>query len=269
MKAIKVREPGGPEVLRLEDIETPEPGEGQVLIKVEVAGVNYADVGVRRGIRFGPHGAEMPLTPGFEAAGTIAALGEGLEGPPEGTRVAAVLESGGYAEYAVADADTVVEVPEGVDFHTASAALLVQGITAYGVLHDAARLQRGESVLVQAAAGGVGSLAVQFARLAGASTIVGTAGSDEKREIVLSLGADHAVDYGREDWTEQVIEATGGKGVDVVLESVGGEAGARAFECLAPLGRLVMFGAASGRPMPPDLVRLNVQGQTLSGFGGS
>ena len=269
MKAIRVHEPGGPGVLLLEDIEAPEPGEGQVLIKVEVAGVNYADTGMRGGMRFGPHQAEMPLTPGFEAAGTVAALGEGVEAPPEGTRVAAVLESGGYAEYAVADEGMIVQVPEEVGFHAASAALLVQGITAYGVLHDAARLEKGESVLVQATAGGVGSLAVQFARLAGAGTIVGTAGSADKRDLVSSLGADHAVDYGREDWTEQVIEATGGKGVDVVLESVGGEAGTQAFECLAPLGRLVMFGAASGRPMPPpDLMQLNIQGQTISGFGG-
>jgi NADPH:quinone reductase len=197
MKATRVHEPGGPEALRLENVETPEPGVGQVLIKVEVAGVNYADTGMRRGMRFGPHQAEMPLTPGFEAAGTVAALGEGVEAPPEGTRVAAVLESGGYAEYAVADEGMVVEVPEGVDFHAASAALLVQGITAYGVLHDAVRLQKGENVLVQAAAGGVGSLAVQFARLADAGTIVGTAGSAEKRDLALSLGADHAVDYGR------------------------------------------------------------------------
>lgn len=269
MKATRVHKPGGPEVLRLEDVETPEPGAGQVLIKVEAAGINYADTGVRKGIRFGPHQAEMPLTPGFEVAGTVAALGEGVEAPLEGTRVVAVLESGGYAEYAIADAGMVLEIPEEVDFHTASAALLVQGITAYGVLHDAARLQKGESVLVQAAAGGVGSLAVQFARLAGAGTILGTAGSAEKRDLVSSLGADYTIDYGREDWTKQVLEATGGSGVDVVLESVGGEAGSRAFECLAPLGRLVMFGAASGRPMPPpDLMQLNVKGQTLSGFGG-
>jgi NADPH2:quinone reductase len=148
--------------------------------------------------------------------------------------------------------------------------LLVQDITAYGVLHDAAGFQQGESVLVQAAAGGVGSLAAQFAKLAGAGTVVGTAGSPEKRQHVLSLGADHdAVDYGREDWVEQVLEATGGRGVDVVLESVGGEVGAHAFECLAPLGRLVMFGAASGRPMPPpDLMQMNMKGQALIGFGG-
>ncbi len=128
----------------------------------------------------------------------------------------------------------VVEIPEEVDFHIASATLLVQGITAYGVLHDAARLQKGESVLVQAASEGVGSLAVQFARLAVAGTILGTAGSAEKRDLVSSLGADYTVDYGREDWTEQVLEATGGSGVDVVLESGGGEAGHRRSSAWRP-----------------------------------
>ncbi|QIN79361.1 zinc-binding dehydrogenase [Rubrobacter marinus] len=269
MKAIRINEPGGPEVLRPEEMEAPTPGPGEVLIAVEVAGVNYADTGTRRGMAFGPHQARFPITPGFEVAGTVAALGEGVDGPSEGTRVVAVLESGGYAGYAVAPAGMVVEVPEGVDLGSAAAALLVQGITAYGVLHDAAGLQRGESVLVQAAAGGVGSLAVQLARLAGAGTIVGTAGSAEKRELVLSLGADRAVDYGRDGWADEVMEATGGRGIDVVLESVGGEAGSTAFGCLAPLGRMVMFGAASGRPMPPpDLMQMNVKGLTLTGFGG-
>ena len=270
MKAIRVHEPGGPEVLRPEEVEAPTPGPDEVLIKVEVAGVNYADTATRRGMVFGPHRATFPITPGFEVAGVVAALGEGVEGPAEGARVVAVLGSGGYAEYAVAPTGMVVEVPEGVDLPSATAALLVQGITAYGVLHDAAGLREGESVLVQAAAGGVGSLAVQLARLAGASTVVGTAGSAEKRELVSSLlGADRVVDYGREGWTDEVLEATGGSGVDVVLESVGGEAGAASFGCLAPLGRMVMFGAASGRPMPPpDLMQMNVKGLTLSGFGG-
>ena len=269
MKAIRVRESGGPEVMRIEEIEAPTPGPGEVLIAVEVAGVNYADTAVRMGMAFGPHAATFPVTPGFEVAGTVAALGEWVEGPAEGTRVVAVLDSGGYAEYAVAPEGMVVEVPEGVDFGSATAALLVQGITAHGVLHDAAGLRKGESVLVQAAAGGVGSLAVQLARLAGAGMVIGTAGSAEKRELVESLGADRAVDYGREDWTDEVLEATGGRGVDVVMESVGGEAGTAAFGCLAPLGRMVMFGAASGRPMPPpDLMQMNVKGLTLSGFGG-
>ena len=236
MKAIRVHEPGGPEVLRPEEVDVPTPGPREVLIKVWVAGVNYADTATRRGMVFGPHRAIFPVTPGFEVAGTVAGLGEGVEGLAEGARVAAVLDSGGYAEYAVAPAGSVVEVPEGVDLRSATAALLVQGITAYGVLHDAAGFREGESVLVQAAAGGVGSLAVRLARLADAGTIVGTAGSAEKRELVRTLGADRVVDYGREGWTDEVLEATGGRGVDVVLESVGGEAGTAAFGCLAPSG---------------------------------
>lgn len=268
MKAIRVHEPGGPEVLRLEELKRPEPGTGEVLIKVEVAGVNYADTGLRRGIFHGPHQAELPLTPGFEVAGIVAALGEGVTGVAEGTRVAAVLDSGGYAEYAVAEADALVEIPDGVDYATATGALLVQGLTAYGVLQDSARIRAGESVLVEAT-GGVGSLAVQLAKLAGARPVIGTAGSVEKRELALSLGADHAVDYAREDWVERVLEATGGRGADVVLESVGGDVGARAYECLAPLGRLATFGAASGEGLrPPDMWQLNLKGQTVSGYGG-
>ena len=269
MKAIRIYQPGGPEVLRLEEVETPKPAADEVLIRVEVAGVNYADTGVRRGMMGGPHQAKFPLTPGFEVAGTVAALGEGVASVEEGARVAAILDSGGYAEYAVAKAGAVVKVPVGVDYAAATAALLVQGLTAYGVLHDSARLEAGESVLVQAAAGGVGSLAVQFAKLAGAHPVVGTAGSSEKRELITTLGADHAVDYMREDWVERVLEATSGEGVDIVLESVGGEVGARAYDCLAPLGRLVTFGAASGEGLrPPDMWQLNLKGQSVSGYGG-
>lgn len=269
MKAITVHQPGPPEVLQLEEVPTPEPGPGEVLVRVEVAGVNYADVGTRMGMFHGPEEDGFPVTPGFEVAGTVAAVGEGVEGPSEGVRVAAVLGGGGYAGYAVAPAQTLVEVPEGVDLVDASAALLVQGLTAYGVLHDSARLTPGESVLVQAAGGGVGTLAVQFAKLAGPGVVIGTASSREKRDLALSLGADRAVDYTREGWVEEVLEATGGRGVDVVLESVGGEVGAQAYGALAPLGRLVTFGAASGQGLkPPDMWQLNLKGQTVSGYGG-
>lgn len=268
MKAIMMHEPGEPEVLVLEDVETPEPGPGEVLIEVALAGVNYADTGMRRGMFHGPGAAAMPITPGFEVAGTIAKLGEDVEGFEENARVVAVLETGGYAEYAVAPVNSVVKVPEGVDYLQATA-LLVQGITAYGVLHDSARVQPGESVLVQAAAGGVGTLAVQLAKLAGAETVLGTASTPEKRDLAESLGADQTMDYTQDGWVEEVLEATGGQGVDVVLESVGGEIGSQAYGCLAPLGRLVTFGAAAGEGMaPPDMWRLNMQGQTVSGYGG-
>ncbi len=268
MKAIRMREPGEPEVLKLEDVATPEPGASEVLVQVELVGVNYADTGMRRGMFHGPGSEEMPITPGFEVAGTVAELGEGVESVKEGTRVVAVLGTGGYAEYAVAPVESVVEMPDGVDFLQATA-LLVQGITAYGVLHDSARIQSGESVLVQAAAGGVGTLAVQLAKLAGAELVIGTASTKEKRDLAESLGADRTVDYTRDEWVGEVLEATDGRGVDVVLESVGGEIGEQAYRCLAPLGRLVTFGAADGKGMaPPDMWQINMNGQTVSGYGG-
>ncbi|MDQ3430258.1 MAG: zinc-binding dehydrogenase [Actinomycetota bacterium] len=268
MKAIVVNEPGPPEVLRAEEVDLPSPGPNEVLVKVAVAGVNFADVGMRAGMMGGPHAMDLPYTPGFEVAGTVAAFGEGVEGIPEGTRVAAVLPSGGYAEYAVAAADSVVRLPEAVGFADASA-LLVQGLTAYGVLHDSGRVREGEGVLVMAAGGGVGTLAVQLAKLAGAHPVVGAAGSREKLDLALSVGADHAVDYTKDGWAGEVLGATGGRGANVILECVGGAVGAGAYDCLAPLGRLVTFGAAGGEGLrPPDMWQLNLKGQTVGGYGG-
>jgi len=268
MKAIRIHETGGPEVLLYEDVATPTPGAGQVLVKVTVVGVNYADVMLSRGMAHGMRPVQYPITPGFEVVGTVAALGAGVTALAEGTRVAAVLEDGGYAEYAVVDVASVVKIPEGVDDAQATA-LLVQGITAYGLLHDAVHIQASESVLVQAAAGGVGTLAIQLAKLAGAGTIVGTAGSAEKRELAQSLGASVTIDYGQDGWVKQVFDATGGCGVDTVLESIGGKIGGQALQCLAPLGRLVSFGGASGQPMPSfDLMQMNIKGLTVSGYGG-
>ncbi len=268
MRAIVVSEPGEPEVLRLKEVEAPRAGPGEVLIEVALAGVNFADVGMRAGMMGGPHAVELPYTPGFEAVGVVAAVGEGAGSFAEGDRVAAVLPAGGYAEYAVAAADSVVRIPDGVDLAGATA-LLVQGLTAYGVLHDAARVREGDAVLVMAAGGGVGTLAVQLAKLAGAGTVIGAAGSRGKLDLALSLGADHAVDYAAGEWVDGVLQATGGRGADVVLECVGGDVGARAYGCLAPLGRLVTYGAAGGEGLrPPDMWQLNLKGQTVGGYGG-
>lgn len=269
MQAIRVHQIGGPDVLRLEASETPQPGAGEVLIKVVVAGVNYADVGQRAGMMGGPHRVELPFTPGFEVAGTVAALGEGVQGPPPGTRVAAVLDSGGYAEYAVAPADKLFPLPPGLDFAPATA-MLVQGLTAYSLIHDAAKVQKGESVLIEAAAGGVGSLLVQLAKAAGAGTVVGTVGSADKMDLVRDLGADVVINYSDPEWVQQVYGATQGRGVDVVFESVGGAVGAGSFNALAPLGRMILFGGASGQPLPFHelMMPLNVKGLSLIGYGG-
>ncbi len=265
MKAIQMHATGGPEVLQFVEIPTPSPKAGELLIRVAVAGVNYADIGMRMGMFHGPQ--TMPVIPGFEVTGTVAAVGADVTGFHEGDRVAAVLDAGGYAEYAVADPQKTFPLPDDIDF-AAATALCIQGPTAYGVLYDAGRFQSGDAVLVQAAAGGVGSLAVQLAKLGGARTVIGTASTPEKRALITELGADAAIDYTQPNWTDQVRAATGGRGVDVLLESVGGTLGAQAYGTLAPLGRIVVFGSASGRPAPPDMMQMNMLGLSISGFGG-
>jgi NADPH:quinone reductase len=268
MRAIRVHGPGAPDVLRLEDIPQPQPRAGEVLIKVTAAGVNYADIGMRRGMMGGPHAAPYPYTPGLEAAGTVAALGPGVTGFEPGMRVMSVPDGGCYAEYVVAPADRTFRMPDGLEFVPATA-LLVQGLTAYGLIHDAAKVQAGERVLVQSAAGGVGTLLVQLARLAGAGRVVGTA-STSKLRLVRELGADAAVDYTREGWTEEVGAATGGQGMDVVIDGVGGRSAAQAFAGLAPFGRMVMYGGTSGEPLPfgEMMWPMQMKALTLGGFGG-
>ncbi len=274
MKAMRIHRPEGPQALQLEEVDQPLPGTGQVLIKVAVVGVNFADqlatIPLPPGMEGGPHQVTFPNTPGFEVAGTIAAIGEGVTELAEGMRVVAVLETGGYAEYALAPAQSVIILPDEIDFAHATAALLVQGTTAYSLLHDAAKIQPGETVLVEAAAGGVGSLAVQLAKLAGAGMVIGLAGSSEKLALVERLGADVALNYTEAGWVEQVYRATNGRGVDIALDSVGGQIGGQVFNCLAPLGRMVTFGGASNQPLPfmQMMGALSVKGLNLMGFGG-
>ncbi|WP_069803944.1 quinone oxidoreductase family protein [Thermogemmatispora onikobensis] len=262
MKAIRIYETGGPEVLRLEEIETPQPRQGEVLIKVAAAGVNYADLAQRQGTYLTR--TRTPTTLGVEVAGTVVALGEGVTAPSPGTRVAA-FATGGYAEYATARAETVFPIPETLDFVRA-AALPVQGVTAYQLLHDSARLQAGESVLVHAAAGGVGTFAVQLAHLLGAGQVIGTASSEAKLEYIRRLGADQAINYSQENWTEQVKQATGGRGVDVLLEMVGGSIAEQNLRCLAPFGRMVVYGAASGQIVQFSGIQLMYKNQAIIGY---
>ena len=273
MKAMRIHQPTGPQALQLEEIDQPQPGADQVLIKVAVAGVNFADqlatMPMPPGMKGGPHAVSFPNTPGFEVAGIIVGLGDGVTNLHEGMRVAVVLETGGYAQYALASAQSVVILPNEIDFSQATA-LLVQGITAYGLLHDAARLEAGESVLIEAAAGGVGHLAIQLAKLAGAAPVIGLAGSDEKLALVKRLGADVAINYTESGWEEQVYRATDGRGVNIALDSVGGAIGGQVFNCLAPLGRFVTFGGASNQPLPfmEMMGPLSFKGLNLMGFGG-
>lgn len=262
MKAIRIHETGGPEVMHLEEVEMPTPKEGEVLIKVAAAGINYADLAQRQGAYLTR--THTPTTLGFEVAGTVAALGPNVTSPPIGTRVVAFAD-GGYAEYTLAPATSVIPIPPNLDF-TQAAAFFVQGITAYQLLHDSVHLQPGESILIHAAAGGVGSLAVQLAKLMGAGTIVGTASNTDKLDLARRLGAGVAINYTEEDWVEQVKKATGGKGPDIILEMVGGQIAQQSLQCLAPFGRMVVFGAASGQRLEFAAIQLMYKNQAVIGY---
>jgi len=238
MKAIQVTEFGGPEVLVLADVPDPEPAEGLVVLDVSAAGVNYADTHQAENTYLAP--AELPLIPGGEVVGTT----------PEGERVVTLLGGGGYAERALAAPQVMFPVPDGVEDGQALAVIL-QGATAWHTLRTSAHMQPGESVLVHAGAGGVGSLAIQLAKRWGASRVIATASSEEKRRLTLELGADVAIDAGETDLKAAIEEANGGK-VDVVLEMVGGTTFDQSLAALAPFGRLVTYGMA-GRETPTPL----------------
>jgi len=228
---------GGPEVLRLVELPIPQPAEGEVLIKVGRAGVNFADTHQRTNSYVAQ--TPLPLVPGGEVAGVLEATGE---------RVVALTGAGGYAEYALAPRKHAFPIPDGIDDGTALA-LLIQGTTAWHVYRTAAKLAPGESVVVHSAAGGVGSLAVQLARSLGAGRVIGTASSPERRAFVVEgLGADVAVDPAPEGLTERLIEANEGRPVDVVIEMYGGEAFAASYRALAHFGRLVVCGISSQEP---------------------
>ena len=262
MKAIRVHELGDPDVMRLEEIEKPAPREGEVLIQVAAAGINYADLSQRQGTYLTR--THVPMTPGLEVAGTVAELGPGVSTPAVGTRVAA-FANGGYAEYATAAASAVLPIPSHLDFSRA-AAFPLQGLTAYQLLRESARLEQGESVLVHAAAGGVGTLAVQLARLMGAGKVLGTASRASKLELVSRLGADAAINYTEENWVEQVKQATDGKGANIVLEMVGGQIAEQSLQALAPYGRMVVFGRASGEVAQFTGVQLMYKNQAIIGY---
>ncbi len=243
MKAIRVEEFGDPSVLKFTEVERPEPGEGEVLIEVRSAGVNYADT-MRRQNQY-VVSQDLPFIPGSEGAGVVAALGAGAEGVSEGDRVVTLLGTDGYAEYAVAPARNLIPIPDGMGFDEA-AAIPLQGMTAYHVIKTSGQLQEGESLLVHAAAGGVGYLAVQMAKLLGAGKVIATASTQEKLDLARELGADVLINYTEDDWPQKVKEATDGKGADVIMEMVGGDFPEKNLRCLNAFGRMVVFGAASG-----------------------
>jgi NADPH2:quinone reductase len=233
MRAVQIREFGGPEVLELVDLPIPDPAAGEVLLKVTAAGVNFADTH-QRGNQYVAE-QTLPMIPGAEVVGVRTDTGE---------RVVAIVGHGGYAEYAVAPAARCFPVPEGIDDATALA-LLMQGLTAWHLYRTAGRVAPGETVVVHSAAGGVGSLAVQLGKALGAGRVIGTATSEAKRELALELGADAVVDGSAEGLTERLIEANLGEPVDVVFDMAGGAVFDASFAALAPFGRIVVCGIAS------------------------
>jgi NADPH:quinone reductase len=254
MRAIQVREFGGPEVLELVDLPTPEPGPGEILIRVSRAGINFADTHQRRNEYLAA--AELPLVPGTEVAGVREDTGE---------RVVAVTGTGGYAEYATAPHALAVPIPDGVDDGTALA-LVVQGLTAWHLYRTSGRVAEGESVVVHAAAGGVGSLAVQLGRPMGAGRVIATASTEEKRALARGLGADAAVDAAPEGLADRLVEANLGNRVDVVFEMAGGAVFEQSLHALAPFGRLVAYGAASGERNEVATGRLMRRSAAVVGF---
>lgn len=265
MKQTQVNEFGGAEKLILHDVEVPSAGEGQIVIKVEASGVNFSDSMQRRNKYVFP--VSLPYLPGFEVAGTVTELGKGVENISVGDRVVAMLPTGGgYADYAVTASYLAAVLPPTISVQ-ASLALQVQGLTAYLMLKDAAQLQAGQSVLVHAAAGGVGTLLVQIAKQLGAGKIIATASTSEKLAVAKSLGADEVINYTESDWFQQVVDATDGKGVDVILDAVGGDILRNSLNCLAPFGRLISFGNPTAGSTSIDPFTLVKNNQILQGFG--
>jgi NADPH:quinone reductase len=254
MRAIQMQEFGGPEVLQLVELPAPEPAEGEVLIRVGRAGLNYADTHQRTNSYLAK--ATLPLIPGSEVAGVREDTGE---------RVVALCGNGGYAEYATAPGALTFPIPDGVDDATALA-LLLQGLTAWHLYKTCARVQPGESVVIIAAAGGVGSLAVQLGKPLGAGRVVAVASSKEKRDLTLELGADVAVDAAPEDLAERLVEANLGEKVDVVFEMAGGRVFEECMSALAPFGRCVTYGIASEEPNTVSTGSLMRRSQAVVGF---
>jgi NADPH:quinone reductase len=254
MRAIQITAFGGPDVLKLVELPTPQPAGDEVLIQVSRAGLNFADTHQRTNSYLAK--AELPLVPGSEVAGVRVDTGE---------RVVALSGNGGYAEYAVAPASLTFPIPDGVDDGTALA-LLLQGLTAWHLYKTCARVAPGESVVVHAAAGGVGSLAVQLGKPLGAGRVIATASTEEKRALALDLGADAATDAAPEGMTERLIECNGGRQVDVVFEMAGGEVFERSLQALAPFGRLVAYGIASAKQNEVSTGHLMRRSRSVVGF---
>jgi NADPH:quinone reductase len=254
MKAIQVAQVGGPEVLTLVDLPVPDPKPNEALVQIKAAGVNFIDVYFREG----RYPAPLPFINGQEAAGLVVAVGSDVTSLRLGDRVAYTGALGSYAEYAAVPADRLVKIPDELDFNQAAAAML-QGMTAHYLTHSTYPVKSGDTVLIHAAAGGVGLLLVQMARNLGAR-VIGTAGSEEKAQIARDAGADEVIVYTKQDFETETRRLTEGQGVHVVYDGVGKDTFAKDLNVLRPRGYLVLFGGASGAVPPFDLLELTKHG---------
>lgn len=265
MQQIIVNEFGGPEKLILHEVEVPTVGDGQIVIKVEASGVNFSDGMQRRNQYVFP--VSLPYLPGFEVAGIVTELGKGVKNISLGDRVIALLpNSGGYAEYAVTDSYLAAIIPPTISSQE-SLALQIQGLTAYLLLKDGAKLQSGQTILIHAAAGGVGTLLVQIAKQMGAGKIIATGSNAEKLAVAKSLGADELINYTESNWVQKVQDVTGGKGAELIVDAVGGEILQNSLNCLAPFGKLISFGNPTGGPTSIEAFSLVSNNQIVQGFG--
>ncbi len=242
MKAIRIHEVGGPEVLKYEECPTPIPGRGEVRVDVRAVGVNFTDVNTRKGVN---PPASLPMTPGREAAGVVSAVGEGVTEVKVGDPVVYCSVTGSYAEQVVVPGSVLVRIPDGMDARTA-AGVLLQGMTAHFLANSAYPLKPGDTALVHAGAGGTGLLLIQMAKRAGAR-VFATVSTEEKAAVARDAGADRAIIYRREDFEQEVKEATDGRGVEVVYDSVGKVTLEKSLNCVARRGYLALYGFASGQ----------------------
>ncbi len=259
INAIRVHQTGGPEVLNYEQIEIGEPGPGEAKVRHEAVGLNFIDVYFRTGLY---KAAQMPFTPGNEGAGTVIAIGAGVENVKIGDRVAYVATPGSYADERILPADRLVIVPDSIDLKTA-ASMMLKGMTAQYLLRRTFRVEAGQTILFHAAAGGVGLIAGQWAKHLGA-TVIGTAGSPEKIALAKKHGYDHVINYRTENFAEKVRELTNGEGVDVVYDSVGRDTYMGSLDVLKPLGMFACFGQSSGVIPPFDLGLLAQKGSLFA-----
>jgi len=254
MKAVQVREPGGPEKMEIVDVPVPVPGPGQALVRIAASGVNFIDIYFRSGL----YKSDLPITLGSEAAGTVESIGPNVTHVAPGDRVAYAMVRGSYAEYAAVPETSLVKIPDTIDFDSAAAAML-QGMTAHYLTNSTFPLNSGQSCLVHAAAGGAGRLTAQMAKIRGAR-VIGTVSTEEKAVVATGAGVDHPIIYTAVDFEVEVKRLTGGAGVDVVYDSVGKTTFDKSLACLRPRGMMVLFGQSSGPVTAFEPQILNTRG---------